>query len=72
MTLEYMDRDQRENFSFETQKRIAIAWAEFFMFTPFPSEFGNEPAGNGSGSQFQAPVGGPGAYQEPEFDDIPF
>jgi hypothetical protein len=43
-TLPHMPETQRD---FETQKRIAIAWAKFIYFTPpadFPT-FGNSPAG---------------------------
>jgi len=65
--------------SFEVQKQIALAWAEFFFFSTAPER----PSLNGSGvssSQFHSPVGaqsttGPGAYDEPvgvSAEDNPF
>jgi len=78
MTLPMMPTAQR---SFEIQKRIALAWAEFFFFTSRPSR----PSVNGNPtSPFQAPTDAgaehhsPGAYDEPVMagytgpDDIPF
>ena len=62
---------------FEVQKRIAIAWAEFFFFSQAPSQ----PSVNGGNptSLFQAPAGslpafaGPGADEPPhDPNDIPF
>jgi hypothetical protein len=77
-TLPMMPTSQR---SFEVQKQIALAWAEFFYFTAAPER----PSLNGNpGSHFQAPADAgatrnPGAYGEPEYaglagsdDDIPF
>jgi hypothetical protein len=78
-TLPMMKVTERD---FETQKRIAEEWAEFFFFSPVPSE----PSRNGGNpSLFQAPAGslpaftGPGSYVDPgsdapppSDDDIPF
>ena len=75
-TLPLMPVEQRD---FETQKKIALAWAVWVYRTPPPGEddgmgFGNTPS---AGSR-----GGPGAYDEPGAgydsppppgdDDIPF
>jgi hypothetical protein len=70
-TMPMMPVEQRD---FDTQKRIAIAWARFFFFTPPPSA--DEPAFASTAAGH-----GPGAYQEPDSyetppppsdDDIPF
>ena len=69
-TMPLMDVNERD---FDTQKRIAFAWARFFFFTPVPSADQPAPA------FADQPAGGPGAYDEPEWgpsqqqdDDIPF
>lgn len=63
-----------EQRSFEAQKLVAYAWAEFFYTTPPPpsavmptphSPFSYTPAGSGNG----APPDGPPEYTD---DDIPF
>ena len=64
-TLPLMPTEERD---FDTQKRIATAWARFFYFTPTPSP--DEVA-------FAAEPSGPGAYDEPgasyeDPEDIPF
>jgi len=67
-TLPLMASEERD---FDTQKRIATAWARFFYFSPAPSPdevaFASEPASRG-----------PGAYDDPSYgqaiqdDDIPY
>jgi hypothetical protein len=52
--------------TFDRQKVVAAAWAEFFFFTGPPEG----PSFNGSVGQFHAPTaaaasGGPGAYDQP-------
>jgi hypothetical protein len=68
-TLPLMPVDQRD---FETQKKIALAWAMFFYFTPPPS---------GPGASVETtPASMHGAYSEPHYeqppplsdDDIPY
>ena len=75
LTLPMMPTAQR---SFEVQKQIAVAWAEFFFFTALPSQ----PSFVANGSSFLAPAsarsepaysgshGDPGPQHDP--DDIPF
>lgn len=73
-TLPLMPTEQRD---FETQKKIALAWAAWVHKTPMPSE---EPAANYGGFAADR-SSGPGAYDEPGNyaaapppgdDDIPF
>jgi hypothetical protein len=68
-TMPLMPIEQRD---FDTQKRLATAWARFFFFTPLPAE--EVPAAAAPASR------GPGAYDDPANfdpppspdDDIPF
>src|SRR5262249_19574194 len=59
LTMPLMPVEQR---AFDTQKRLATAWARFFYFPPAPSPeeiaFANTPAG-------------PGAYDEPDSYETP-
>lgn len=76
-TLPMMPVAQR---SFEVQKQIAVAWAEFFFFSTAPAQASLN-GGGVSSSQFHPPgdpvaSSGPGAYSDappPHSDsDIPF
>jgi hypothetical protein len=71
LTMPLMPVEQRD---FDTQKRIAVAWARFFFFSPVPSA--DQPSGLG-----ETPSGARrGAYNDdsyelpppPQDDDIPF
>lgn len=69
-TMPLMPVEQRD---FETQKRLAVAWARFFFYTPLPTDADFATAAAGTSRSTEAP----GAYNEPDFgqpaeDDIPF
>ena len=64
-----------EQRSFEAQKQVAYAWAEYFYFTPPPQAFGNSPAGLTPSPVFAGADGNDYAdygTPAPGDDDIPF
>jgi|SRR5215472_2854609 len=73
LTMPLMPVEQRD---FDTQKRIAFAWARFFFFTPppaadRPSSLGEAPAGVHRGA-YDEPAAGYELPPPPQDDDIPF
>lgn len=68
-TLPMMPSEQRD---FETQKTIARAWAEFFLFEPRPDGPGAAPQPSAASARHGAYTEPGGIEVPPPNDDIPF